>query len=211
MATTKKPPATPDKKPSKARTPAKATGKAAKSKAATAPTKPPKDAPKGQRACTAELANQIISLIEEHDISLSEACRRCETNKGDAWRFIHGDTQLDIRYARAREGRGVMIGERVEAVAIGTLQGKYKPDAARVAIDGFKWAAGRMAPKHFGDRVSHEHAGAGGGPIPLAVFTPAQLANLSDVEIEAIITIAAKLGLELPGVAVPDNEGATPP
>lgn len=206
MVTAKKPATKADKKPSKARTTVKVPGKAVKSKAAVPVTKPPKDAPKGQRACTLELAKAILTTIEEENTSFREACRKNNCHTGDAWRFIHADRELDAQYARARESRGNAYGEQVAQIGLATLAGRYAPDRARVAADCLKWASGRMAPKQFGDRVVQEHTGPNGGAIQMAVFTPAQLSNLTDIEIEMMIALAAKLGIELPGVAVPSAE-----
>ncbi len=210
MTTIKKAPATKSAKNTSPKGKAGNPGASQKPKAAP-PAKSAKAAPKGQRACTAELALDILKEIEENDVSFSEACRRCLTNKSDAWRFIHADPKLDQRYARARESRGNHFGEQVAQIGLATLAGRYKPDAARVAADCLKWASGRMASKYFGDRVVNEHVGPGGGAIPLAVFTPAQMSNLTDAEIEAMIAIAAKLGLPLPGVAAPLDAGGPEP
>ncbi len=36
---------------------------------------------------------------------------------------------------------------------------------SRLRVDTRKWAAGKLAPKRYGDRVNMEHTGPGGGPI----------------------------------------------
>jgi len=42
-------------------------------------------------------------------------------------------------------------------------------------IDARKWLAGKMAPKKYGDKQTHEHAGPDGGPITLEALLTARL------------------------------------
>jgi hypothetical protein len=51
----------------------------------------------------------------------------------------------------------------------------------RVQIDTRKWMLSKMLPKIYGDKVTQEHTGAGGGPIAIAAV---DLKNLSDEELE---------------------------
>src|SRR5271167_765212 len=37
----------------------------------------------------------------------------------------------------------------------------------RLQIDARKWLIGKMAPKKYGDKQTHEHAGPDGGPVTL--------------------------------------------
>jgi len=171
------------------------------------PAKKKVPAPKGERACTAALAEQILSSIETHGISFSEACKKVKCNRPNAWHFIHTDKELDNRYARAREDRGVMFGEKVSKVADETLKGKYAPDVARVAIDAYKWTAARMASKQFGDKVDHQHAGPNGGAIPhqMVILTPGQMAGLSEEELKAILKVNEMVAASTLA-AKPENE-----
>jgi hypothetical protein len=101
---------------------------------------------------TIKLCEELIQSIEEDSVSFSTAAKRLDLNVSSAWEFIHRNKGLDEKYARAREVRGYGIGEQVVQVGTACLQGKFKPDVARVAIDAYKWAAARMAPKHFGNK-----------------------------------------------------------
>lgn len=55
---------------------------------------------------------------------------------------------------RALEARGCSYGEQVVDIAHRVMAGELAPDVGRVAIDGLKWAASRMAPRVYGDRVA---------------------------------------------------------
>ena len=45
----------------------------------------------------------------------------------------------------------------------------------RLQIDARKWLIGKMAPKKYGDKQAHEHAGPEGGPITLEALLMARL------------------------------------
>jgi hypothetical protein len=54
-----------------------------------------------------------------------------------------------------------------------------------------KWAAGRMAPKVWGDKVSHEVTGKNGGPIT----HHHDLTKLSDEELAQLEALHSKIAL----------------
>jgi hypothetical protein len=45
----------------------------------------------------------------------------------------------------------------------------------RLQIDARKWLIGKMAPKKYGDKQTHEHAGPDDGPITLEALLTARL------------------------------------
>ena len=45
----------------------------------------------------------------------------------------------------------------------------------RLQIDARKWLIGKMAPKKYGDKQTHEHAGPDGGPVTLEALMMASL------------------------------------
>ena len=44
-------------------------------------------------------------------------------------------------------------------------RGELDPQAGRVVIDARKWAASKLAPKRYGERIAQEITGADGGPV----------------------------------------------
>ena len=60
---------------------------------------------------------------------------------------------------RAREAAGFAHADRVADIAINASDEGIDPQAARAAMDGLKWAAERMAPKHHSQRQNLEHSG----------------------------------------------------
>jgi hypothetical protein len=85
---------------------------------------------------------------------------------------MRSDDDLASQYARAREERADYYAESILTTAQATLAGRFKPDAARVAIDAFKWTASKMAPKKYGDRLQTEHSGAVEMGVTIRRFTP---------------------------------------
>jgi hypothetical protein len=80
------------------------------------------------------------------------------------------------QYARAKEDSADSRADQVEEIAEKVLDGEYDPQAARVAIDAFKWTSGKHKPKKYGDKITQEHTGKDGGPIKTSAnvfnFTP---------------------------------------
>ena len=58
------------------------------------------------------------------------------------------------QYARAKTDSADSDADRVENIAEKTLRGEYDPQSARVAIDAYKWTAGKKRPKKYGERVA---------------------------------------------------------
>lgn len=120
------------------------------------------------------VAEDMPGIIDEiaEGSSLRQACIARGIHPGHTYAYLRSDDRLWANYARARAIRGDQLGHQVGEIVEKVLSGKVKPDAARAAIDGLKWTAGRMAPKLWGDRQMVEHVGEGGGPIQYASLTP---------------------------------------
>ena len=69
------------------------------------------------------------------------------------WHWYKNDPEFARQYDEARQARGDRYGERVADVVEAVKLGEIDYNTARIAIDAYKWAAARMAPKHYGDRV----------------------------------------------------------
>ena len=76
------------------------------------------------------------------------------------YRWLAKDEEFSEQYARATELRGWNFGERVTDLAERLLEDKdLDPNRVRVAVDALKWAAARLAPKRYGDRLETRHTG----------------------------------------------------
>lgn len=107
---------------------------------------------------TPELAEEICERLAD-GASLRSICRDDRMPDASAvvrW-ALDPEHPFSQQYARAREAQGYAIAERILDLCE-AVQGESGIDAqrAKVAIDGYKWAAGRMAPKAYGDKQQHE-------------------------------------------------------
>jgi hypothetical protein len=101
-----------------------------------------------------QLAAQIIARLAG-GLSLERLCRNKQMPSASTiYRWLGERADFREAYVRAGEAKGIRSGERVVDIAERCLRGEIPPDAARVAIEGHKWAAGRLAPKVYGDRVA---------------------------------------------------------
>lgn len=114
--------------------------------------------------CTPEIVEAICGAIADKS-SLAKACGQNGVLPSTFLGWCNADPAIDEQYARAREARGMAHGDQVDEIVRDVLTGSLDPAAARVAIDGLKWMAARMAPKRLGDKVQQEISGPGGKPI----------------------------------------------
>jgi hypothetical protein len=108
---------------------------------------------------TPEVVKNFLQRISEGR-SHASVCRDDDMpDWATVWRWTKEDPKFAAAFAIAKEERGNYYGEKVAEIALAVLAGKIKDsNAARVAIDGLKWTAARMASKNFGDRMQVEHS-----------------------------------------------------
>lgn len=63
------------------------------------------------------------------------------------------------QYTRAKTDSGDSDADRIEEIAEKVLTGEYDPASARVAMDAYKWTAGKKRPKKYGDKIHNVHSG----------------------------------------------------
>lgn len=79
--------------------------------------------------------------------------------------LVANEAGFSDKYARAKSAQQEAAVDELAEVAEKTLRGEFDPQAARVYADIIKWRAARLAPKKYGDKVTTEHTGPGGGPV----------------------------------------------
>lgn len=108
--------------------------------------------------------------------------------------WIYKDSDRAGMYARSREERADALADEIVSISDEQeVKANYNGeevtlalDATAVArnrlrVDARKWAAAKLKPRVYGDKVTQEHTGAGGGAIQL---TAVNLKGLSDAELE---------------------------
>ena len=71
-------------------------------------------------------------------------------------------------YARAREKQGHTIADRASHMALRGI-GSDDPAARRVQLDAIKWAASKLAPKVYGDKLDLNHGGQEGNALTINI------------------------------------------
>lgn len=114
--------------------------------------------------CTAEVTEAICERLAAGD-SLRSVCESSDFPAISSvllWvvsgRMVEGtDTPFSDHYMRARQAGGFAHADRVITVVDKVATGEYEPNQAKAMLDGLKWAAERMAPKHHSARQEIDH------------------------------------------------------
>lgn len=91
------------------------------------------------------------------------------------------------QYARAKTAGYEALGELTIDEASMYIKAEDVP-AARMKLDARRWFLGKMAPKRYGDKVTQEVVGAGGGPVeikPVALSPAEAIAYVRQLMAEA--------------------------
>jgi hypothetical protein len=116
---------------------------------------------------TDTLASELCECIAGGD-SAREAAKKYDITEGAIrfWRRTKPD--FATQYAHAVQDRADVFFERGNDIAFRIKSGE-ESQIARVQLDWLKWAACKMFPKAYGDKVTQEHSGPDGGPIQASV------------------------------------------
>ncbi len=126
---------------------------------------------------TPELAAVICERLAEGE-TLRSVCRdKAMPDKATVLRWLGDKTKVDFRdqYAHARDMQADALFDEALEIA-DDVSGDWFTDKdgrkvldhehvqrSRLRVDTRKWAASKMAPKRYGDKL--QHTGDGGGPI----------------------------------------------
>jgi uncharacterized protein (DUF2336 family) len=94
--------------------------------------------------------------------SLRAACKGAgRPDRKTFLRWVEKHEAVEKAYVQAIADREERYFEEIIEIA----DGKANPSKTRVQVDARKWVLARMNPKKYGDRMTNELTGAGGGPI----------------------------------------------
>ena len=130
---------------------------------------------------TDEIADEICSRIGEGE-SLNQICKDDHLpNRSTIHLWVLKDDQFSDKYTRARMLQAeILFEETIEIADDGSQDwvtrtrndgSEYEAvdsehiQRSRLRGDTRKWFIGKVAPKIYGDKVSHEHSGPDGGAI----------------------------------------------
>ncbi len=164
-----------------------------------------KPAPAKHKRCrpsryTPELAAKLCERLAEGD-TLRSICRdQSMPDKATVLRWLADKTKVDFRdqYAHARDMQADALFDEALEIA-DDVSGDWSTDKdgkkvldhehvqrSRLRVDTRKWAAGKMAPKRYGDKI--QHTGDGGGPIRVRP----DLSKLTDEELNVLERILGR-------------------
>lgn len=101
-------------------------------------------------------ADLICEWIAEGK-SLASYCRDNKVRYGSVTEWLNEDEQFAANYTRAREDSADADADKINDIAGKVERGEMDPNAARVAIDAYKWSSGKRKPKKYGDKQEVTH------------------------------------------------------
>lgn len=138
------------------------------------------------------IADEICERLSDGE-SLKNICSSEEMpTRSTVYRWMSLHEEFSDMYARAREQQAETLADEIIAIAddgsndwmeklgnegevIGWQLNGEHVQRSRLRVDTRKWAASKLMPKKYGDKISQEVTGKDGGPIESSVtinFTP---------------------------------------
>lgn len=69
-------------------------------------------------------------------------------------KWLRTNPEFAANYVKSREDQADHDADKIGDIAERVLGGELDPAAARVAIDAYKWAAGKRKPKVYGEKLA---------------------------------------------------------
>jgi len=135
-----------------------------------------------------KVVDEICERIADGE-SLTQICEEEDKpSRRSVFRWLNDPANELFRrkYARAREASAEATADDVEHISRMAARGEIEPAAARAAIDGLKWSAGKRSPKKYGDKVAL--TGPDDGPIKV------DLSGLSEDQLAQLETLLSTAG-----------------
>lgn len=112
-----------------------------------------------------DVAGEILERIMGGE-SLRSICEDAHMpSKFTVLKWLREKEDFSAHYARAKEEQADSLEDDILAIADLPLD----PADKRVRIDARKWIACKLKPRKYGDKVTQEVTGEGGGPVKNAV------------------------------------------
>lgn len=144
-----------------------------------------------------EVANAICRYIEDGESIRYIAEQRGMPSRDTIRRWLVDNEDFQAQYIRAKDHQAELYAETINDIAKGTLNGQYDPNAARVAIDAYKWTASKLKPKKYGDKIDHTSDGKA-LPAPIILVNNAPKPD-SDVKRDVIDAEIVDKVSQIPG------------
>lgn len=127
--------------------------------------------------------NSLVSILKEDDELPSYTT---------VMKWLRLYPEFAANYARAREDQADHDADKIGDIAERVVKGEVDAQAARVAIDAYKWAAGKRKPKVYGEKMM---VGGAADMEPIKTTTQLDVSNLSLEQLDALsAALQASLG-----------------
>ena len=112
---------------------------------------------------TDDLAGAICDRLAQGE-TLSGICQREDMpSTSMVYRWLSTNPDFRDQYVHAREQQAHAIAEK----ALREAEAAADAQLGRLAFDARKWFASKVAPRVYGDKITQEHTGPGGGPVEI--------------------------------------------
>lgn len=141
---------------------------------------------------TEEIADRILHGIAEGN-SLVSILKEDEElpSYTTVMKWLRMYPEFAANYARAREDQADHDADKIGDIAEQVVKGQVDPQAARVAIDAYKWAAGKRKPKVYGEKLA---IGGDADAPPIKTTHQLDVSNLTLEELD-VLSIALQKSL----------------
>ena len=137
-----------------------------------------------------EVADRIIDSLAEGNSLVSTLKEDEELPRySTVMQWLRTNPSFAAMYARAREDQADHDADKIGDIAEQVVKGAVDPQSARVAIDAYKWAAGKRKPRVYGDRIA---VGGAADMDPIKTTTQLDVSNLSLDELDVLAAALQK-------------------
>lgn len=102
-----------------------------------------------------ETLDEVFRQLAEGKTLIEICAKKGMPSKATIYRMVEESQQLRDEYARARTRQADTFAEMIVAESRMATDGQL----GRLRMDALKWAASKIAPKKYGEKVEVEHGG----------------------------------------------------
>lgn len=113
----------------------------------------------GVSTYTQEIADEICDRIASAESLKAIVKDDHMPSESTVFKWLRDIEAFSKQYARAHDAQADTNADMVANIAERVINKEIEPNAGRVAIDAYKWAAGKRNPKKYGDKIDLNHSG----------------------------------------------------
>jgi hypothetical protein len=126
-----------------------------------------------------EIAAEVCGKIAQGQSVRSISAEPGMPGQTTIYQWLQAHDEFAVQYARAREAQAEHFQDEILSIADDGRNDTYEDEnggvrtdqdviaRSRLRVDTRKWLMSKLAPKKYGDKLTQEHTGPGGGPVQL--------------------------------------------